>query len=100
MASTESDTPTYAYRQILDGAAAQIGIYKKEKDSIEKAQENLIARMLKILPNLKKASKVLVIGIGAAQAAVAIAEKNRCKVDYFSFSEKAVKATEAAKEAG
>lgn len=100
MASIESNTPTYAYRQILDGAAAQIGIYKKDQDSIDTAQENLIARMLKILPNLKKASKVLVIGIGAAQAAVTIAEKTRCKVDYFSFSEKAIKETEEAKEEG
>lgn len=64
-----------------------IGFYDDKHDTITAANQNLKDTMIRVLPNMKKSSKILMIGSACLQAAVWIVDEYGCKIDLLSPDE-------------
>jgi sarcosine/dimethylglycine N-methyltransferase len=64
-----------------------VGIYDKHVESVQEGQMNTMIRMIRILPNIKKSSKILVLSSGNGYAALFLALNYGCKVDCICKSE-------------
>ncbi|MEM6697887.1 MAG: class I SAM-dependent methyltransferase [Bacteroidota bacterium] len=69
------------YQQLWKEQDVHIGIYDKASDTIETANENVILKMIKIMPSLKKSTNMLMIGSGYGDVARYIFEKHGCQID-------------------
>ncbi len=58
-----------------------IGWYKEQKDHLELAALNIIERMDRLIPRIKKSSKILILGSRYGSAARYLVDKYGCKVD-------------------
>ena len=75
------------YSKIWDKTDIHVGIYDKPNTMVKKATENTVLRMLRILPGIKKNTKILNLGSGYGDTARFLAEKYGCQVDCFNSSE-------------
>lgn len=64
-----------------------IGLYDEEHETITEANRHLKDTMVRVLPNMKKSSKILMIGPACLQAAIWISEEYGCKIDVLSPDE-------------
>jgi sarcosine/dimethylglycine N-methyltransferase len=64
-----------------------LGIYDKHVDTVQEGQMNTMVRMARILPNIKKSSKILVLSSGNGYAALFLALNYGCKVDCICKSD-------------
>jgi len=69
------------YHQLWKEQDIHIGLYDKASDTIEEANENVILKMIKIMPSLKKSTNMLMIGSGFGDVARYIVEKHGCHID-------------------
>jgi sarcosine/dimethylglycine N-methyltransferase len=77
------------YYSFLGGKEnTHIGIYKKAKETIEKARQNTVEDMIAKLPRINKSTSILDIGSGYGGAARFLVEKFGCKVDCLNPSER------------
>ena len=58
-----------------------VGIYQKESDSLSEATLKTIQKMVKLMPRIKKSSKVLILGYTHAPAARFLEQKYQCKIE-------------------
>ncbi|MTB52917.1 class I SAM-dependent methyltransferase [Lewinella sp. W8] len=75
------------YRNLWGGDDLHVGIYRPAKLSPTEAGRKTTDKMLKLLPRLKRASKVLIIQSGFGTAARYIATKGKCKVECLNDDE-------------
>lgn len=75
------------YSKIWDKTDIHVGIYDKPNTRVKKAAENTVLRMLRMLPGIKKNTKILNLGSGYGDTARFLAEKYGCQVDCFNSSE-------------
>ena len=75
------------YQVIVGRERLHIGIYKDEKDSIKSAGINTLKRMVRLVPKMKKSTKVLELGSGYGGTARFLVEKYGCKVTCINISE-------------
>ena len=68
------------YRNLWGGDDLHVGIYRDKSLTPAAAARKTTDRMLRLLPRLKRASKVLILQSGFGTAARYIAENNNCKV--------------------
>ncbi len=64
-----------------------VGIYRPKTASVEKARENTTAKMLRLTPNLKRSSRVLILGSGFGGVARYLVDKYGSKVDCLNNDE-------------
>jgi sarcosine/dimethylglycine N-methyltransferase len=81
MAFNEDEKSRHFYRNLWGGDDLHVGIYRPKTLSPTEAGRKTTDKMLKLLPRLKRASKVLIIQSGFGTAARYIAEHGRCKVE-------------------
>ena len=74
-------------KHILNGEDINIGIYNKPKQSIKEANHNLILRMIKLLPSIKKSTKILNLNLGYSETSKFLVDKYFCKVDSINPDE-------------
>ena len=74
-------------KHILDGKDINIGIYKKPKQTIQDGNQSLILRMIKLLPSIKKSTKVLNLSRGYSEAPKYLVDKYFCKLDTINPDE-------------
>ncbi len=67
--------------KIWTGTEIQVGIYKPKDITIAEAQVNIIKKMLRFLPKLKKSSRVLILGSGLGGTALYLHEEYGCKIE-------------------
>lgn len=63
------------------------GIYKGDNTDIEVAQEHTLERLVRLMPNIKKSSKILVLGGPNSYAAIFLVARNGSKTDYIALTE-------------
>lgn len=88
MTKTAADTAVYIdeskvhniYQNVWGGDDLHIGIYRPKDLSIAEANHKTTERMLRLLPKIKRASRVLVVQSGFGATARFIAETYKCKV--------------------
>lgn len=69
------------------GSDMHTGIYKPKKATIAKARQNTTDKMVRLLPKIKKSSKVLILGSGFGETARYLGEKYGCKIDCLNLNE-------------
>ena len=85
---TEEKKGQHIYHNVWGGDDLHIGIYRPKSLSLYEANRKTTERMIKLLPKIKRASKVLVIQSGFGGAARFIAEEYKCKVWCLNDDEK------------
>lgn len=73
-----------------------IGLHKKKIAKSEQALKNTMERIMKLLPSIKKSSKLLVLSQGNTQVAEYLAHEYSCSVDVMCNTEAQAKAVEKA----
>ncbi|MEM8586126.1 MAG: methyltransferase domain-containing protein [Bacteroidota bacterium] len=68
------------YRNLWGGDDLHVGIYKPKKLSLHEAGRKTTERMLRFMPRIKRATKLLVLQSGFGTAARYIAQQKKCKV--------------------
>ncbi len=74
-------------RKFWGASDMHTGIYRPKKASIAKAQQNTTDKMVKLLPKIKKSSKILILGSGFGETARYLGEKYGCKIDCLNPNE-------------
>ena len=77
---TEEKKLQHIYHNVWGGDDLHIGIYRPKTLSIMEANQKTTERMIRLLPKIKRASRILVVQSGFGAAARFIAEKYNCKV--------------------
>ncbi len=85
----------HIYHNVWGGDDLHIGIYRPKSLSLYEANRKTTERMIKLLPKIKRASKVLVIQSGFGGAARFIAEEYKCKVWCLNDDESRTNTTSA-----
>ncbi len=67
------------------------GIYKGDNEDIDIALQHTIERMVRLMPNIKKSSKVLVLGGANSYPSIFLASRYRSKQDCVAQSDEAAK---------
>lgn len=75
------------YRNLWGGDDLHVGIYNDENLSPAEAARATTDRMLRLLPRIKRSSRILIIQSGFGTAARYIANENKCKVDCLNEDE-------------
>lgn len=75
------------YRNLWGGDDLHVGIYKDKKLSPAEAARATTDRMLRLLPRIKRSSRILILQSGFGTAARYIANENKCKVDCLNEDE-------------
>ncbi|MFT4533509.1 MAG: sarcosine/dimethylglycine N-methyltransferase [Saprospiraceae bacterium] len=70
------------------------GIYKGDDEDIDTALQHTIERMVRLMPNIKKSSKILVLGGANSYPAVFLATRYGSKTDCIAQSDEAAKTIE------
>ncbi len=70
------------------------GIYKGDDEDISTALQHTIERMVRLMPNIKKSSKILVLGGANSYPAVFLATRYGSKTDCIAQSDEAAKTIE------
>jgi SAM-dependent methyltransferase len=65
----------------------KIGVYNKEKSSLEDAGEAVVERLTRFLPSFKKSTKVLCLGAQGYNLGLHLVETYECKVEVFCDEE-------------
>ena len=78
----------HIYHNVWGGDDLHIGIYRPKTLSLFEANRKTTERMLRLLPRIKRASKILVVQSGFGGAARFIAEEYKCKVWCLNDDEK------------
>ena len=78
----------HIYHNVWGGDDLHIGIYRPKSLSLYEANRKTTERMLRLLPRIKRASKILVVQSGFGGAARFIAEEYKCKVWCLNDDEK------------
>ena len=78
----------HIYHNVWGGDDLHIGIYRPKDLSLYEANRKTTERMLRLLPRIKRASKILVVQSGFGGAARFIAEEYKCKVWCLNDDEK------------
>ena len=78
----------HVYHNVWGGDDLHIGIYRPKSLSLFEANRKTTERMIRLLPKIKRASRVLVIQSGFGGAARFIAETYKCKVWCLNDDEK------------
>ena len=77
------------------------GIYKGDNEDISVALQHTIERMVRLMPNIKKSSKILVLGGANSYASMFLASRYRSKQDCVAQTDEAAKIIEdSAKQHG
>jgi sarcosine/dimethylglycine N-methyltransferase len=74
-------------RKFWNGSDMHTGIYRPKKATIAQARQNTTDKMVRLLPKIKKSSKILILGSGFGETARYLAEKYGCKVDCLNLNE-------------
>lgn len=79
--SASSDQLTQLQLKLWEGEDRPVGIYKPKGASISEAAQQTVKKMLRLIPKLKKSSRVLVLGSNFGTTARYLVEKYGCRVD-------------------
>jgi len=93
---TDANTPA-PYKFVYnprDWEDYPIGLHKKNIAKNEQAQKNTMERVMKLLPGIKKSSKLLVLSRGNTQVAEYLAHEYMCSVDVICNTPEQAKAVE------
>lgn len=74
-------------KHIYKSGGIHVGTYKKGKKDPAEAAMNTTQRLIRLLPSIKKKTKILILGSDYGATARYIVEKYQCKVDCLSYSE-------------
>lgn len=83
----ESRKSQVVYRNLWGGDDLHVGIYKDESLSPAEAARVTTDRMLRLLPRIKRASRILILQSGFGTAARYIAAEHNCKIDCLNDDE-------------
>lgn len=75
------------YRNLWGGDDLHVGIYKDEDLSPAEAARVTTDRMIRLLPRIKRASRILILQSGFGTAARYIAVEHNCKIDCLNDDE-------------
>lgn len=75
------------FKHLYKSGGIHIGTYKKGKKDPATAAMNTTLRLIRLLPGIKKKTKMLILGSDYGAAARYIVEKYQCKVDCLNYSE-------------
>jgi sarcosine/dimethylglycine N-methyltransferase len=91
---TDSNTPApYAFKfDPKEWETYPIGLHKKNIAKSEQAMKNTMERIMKLLPGIKKSSKLMVLSSGNTQVAEYLAHEYMCSVDIMCNTEAQAKA--------
>lgn len=79
--TADQDRLTQLQLKIWKGEDRPVGIYKPKDTPIDEAAQQTIKKMLRLIPKLKKSSRVLVLGANFGTSARYLVEKYGCRVD-------------------
>lgn len=83
----ESQKSQEIYLNLWGGDDLHVGIYKKKTLTPAEASRATTDRMLRLLPRIKRSSRILILQSGFGTAARYIAEENKCKIDCLNDNE-------------
>lgn len=83
----ELEKTKHFYRNLWGGDDLHVGIYRPKTLNPTEAGRKTTDKMLKLLPKIKRASKILIIQSGFGTAARYIAAEGRCKVECLNDDE-------------
>lgn len=69
------------FKDLWGGDDLHVGIYKNSKSTPAEAARATTDRMLRLLPRIKRSSRILILQSGFGTAARYIAAENKCKID-------------------
>lgn len=75
------------YRSIFGENDNHIGITTESDESFKDAQDRIVKKMCRYLNNIKRSTKILVIGSGFGNSVMQIAEEYKCSLDCINMVE-------------
>lgn len=83
----DSEDANAFYQIIVGGEHLHVGIYKDDKDNIDTAGINTLKRMVRLVPKMKKSTKLLELGSGYGGTARFLLEMYGSKITCINISE-------------
>ncbi len=81
----DSEQAHQLYQHAGEDGLIRVGLYGDKELSITEANEKMLEKLDKLLPSIKKSTKVLIIGAGYGVSARFLAEKYNCKIDCLNI---------------
>lgn len=73
------------YPMLWNNQGIPIGLHDSPKQTLEKANHNTVLKMIKILPTIKKKTKMLYIGSGYGNTVKYLVDTFSCQIDFLSL---------------